>query len=431
MLFLIYTACFGMVTNTNQSAEYIRMMNRNATTDLDAALYNPAGLTKLADGFYFYLSNQTIWQTREVIAAYPDYNEDKFMGTTFVPSFPNAYCAVKMSKLALFAGFAPIGGGGSAEFPDGLPSLDYELAKLVGKPAGLLTNMGLDPELADSVGVITGYSMESEFIGSSIYFAGQLGASYAFSKMLSAAFGLRYIYALNTYEGSLENTVLIAQNGNINGFIPDIKVDSKRTGSAFTGLFGLNISPMKALNIGLRYEHITKLQVVSDTKKDDTKGIISDTGMFPDSVTYNEDIPTQIAVGISYYLTPALRIETDFNYFFNKQCNWDGDEEKVTNDFDIGAGVEYKMKDHLWVSFGYLYSKSGATDKYQTDMDFGLNSNTIGAGLRYFVTPQMTVSLGTSNTFYMEGQNDDVGSIYEEKYNKTAFVIAAGFQYTF
>jgi hypothetical protein len=42
----------GLVTNTNQSAMYTRLQSRNASTSIDAVYYNPAGLTKLGDGFF-------------------------------------------------------------------------------------------------------------------------------------------------------------------------------------------------------------------------------------------------------------------------------------------------------------------------------------------------------------------------------------------
>jgi len=47
----------GLVTNLNQSAQYVRTLNRNASLELDAVFYNPAGLTKLDNGFYAYFSN--------------------------------------------------------------------------------------------------------------------------------------------------------------------------------------------------------------------------------------------------------------------------------------------------------------------------------------------------------------------------------------
>jgi len=415
---------YSMVTNTNQSTEYIRLLNRNASTNLDAALFNPAGLTKLEDGIHIYLSNQTIWQTREVQATFPAYNTDTFTGETFVPAFPNMYFAYKKDKLALSAGFMPIGGGGSADFPNGLPTFDYQLAKLVGLPAGLI-----NPSLQE-YGLVTGYSVDAGFVGSSIYFAGQGNIAYALNDMVSVAFGFRGIYALNTYVGALENAILNAENGDIVGVIPDMEVDSKRTGKAYTAIVGMNIAPVKGLNIGVRYEHIAKLQVTASTKKDDTI-LLGEPSMFPDEETYNEDIPAQVGAGISYQLTPALRTEIGFNYFMNTQCDWDGDEEKVTDDFNTGLGIEYAFSEVLAVSAGYLYSTTGATDKYQTDMDYSLPSQTFGGGLKYTLNPTTALSLGISNTFYKEGQNDDVGTNFEERYRKKSFVVALGVQYKF
>lgn len=433
LLVFVLLACFtvipAMVTNTNQSAEYIRMMNRNASTDLDAVLFNPAGLARLADGTYLYLSSQTIWQSREVTATFPKYNRGTFKGDTFVPSFPNAYFVRKRGALALFAGFMPIGGGGSADFPKGLPSFDYQLARLVGFPATLLVPKGLDPDLADSVGTITGYAVDAAFTGSSIYFAGQTGVAYALNKALSLALGVRFVYASNTYVGELKNSVLKAQHGDIAGFIPDMAVDSKRTGSAYTAVLGLNFSPSEALNIGVRYEPITKLQVVAATAEDGTKGVIDETGMFPDGVKYDEDIPPQLGLGVSFQIAPRLRTEASFNYFMNTQCDWDGDEANVTNDFNAGIGFEFALNEALSLSSGYLYSTTGATPEYNTDLDFGLGSNSLGVGLRYALNPKTTLSLATSNTFYTEGHNDDLDTDFEERYQKTAFVIALGLQF--
>ncbi len=56
----------GLVTNTNQSAMFTRLQNRNASTGIDAVYYNPAGLTKLGDGFFLSLNNQTISQTKTI-----------------------------------------------------------------------------------------------------------------------------------------------------------------------------------------------------------------------------------------------------------------------------------------------------------------------------------------------------------------------------
>ncbi len=66
----------GLVTNNNQSAMFTRLQNRNASTGIDAVFYNPAGLTKLGDGFYISLNNQIIKQTKT------ERNNNKFLSGT-------------------------------------------------------------------------------------------------------------------------------------------------------------------------------------------------------------------------------------------------------------------------------------------------------------------------------------------------------------
>ena len=64
-LFLSFQSVFAQIYNqTCQSAEYARMLNRNAATDAtDIVVYNPAGLTDLPTGFHINVSNQ-VWFRR-------------------------------------------------------------------------------------------------------------------------------------------------------------------------------------------------------------------------------------------------------------------------------------------------------------------------------------------------------------------------------
>ncbi len=193
-LLLIVSFVFGggIVENTNQSADFTRMLARNASTDLDAAYFNPAGLTKLDDGFHLYLSNQTIYQTRTITSDVPFLHNDTFEGTTFAPAFPNLYFAYKMDKLVLSGGFVPIGGGGSAVFEDGLPSFEAPVSAI---PASL-----------SAAGIpTTDYSLDIDFDGSSTYLGGQVSASYAINDMISVSAGVRFVYAANSYVGYLRD----------------------------------------------------------------------------------------------------------------------------------------------------------------------------------------------------------------------------------
>src|SRR4030042_3381290 len=106
----------GLVTNTNQSASWVRLPSRNASTEADAVYYNPAGLMKLDNGFHLSLSNQTIYQTREIDNSYFSLNENLYKGTVFAPFFPSIHAAYKLDRLAFSIGFMPVGGGGGATF---------------------------------------------------------------------------------------------------------------------------------------------------------------------------------------------------------------------------------------------------------------------------------------------------------------------------
>ncbi len=185
----------GIVTNTNQSADFIRLMNRNASTDVDAVYFNPAGLTRLNDGLHFYLSSQTVLQDRTIKSDVPTLNSDTFLGETFVPVFPNFYIAYKTGNLAIGAGFTPIGGGGTAVFDDGLPSFEVPISLL---PAGL-TAAGVNT---------TQYSLDVAFDGSSTYLGGQAVVSYKINDMVSVAGGARYFSATNTYEGYIRDIMI-------------------------------------------------------------------------------------------------------------------------------------------------------------------------------------------------------------------------------
>ena len=71
MMLIVSTSTFagGLLTNTNQHAAFLRMLSRGATTEIDGALSNPAGLAFLPnDGFHMSLSIQSAFQTRNIDA---------------------------------------------------------------------------------------------------------------------------------------------------------------------------------------------------------------------------------------------------------------------------------------------------------------------------------------------------------------------------
>lgn len=196
----------GLVHNTNQSAAWSRMLSRGATLDIDAVYYNPAGLVKLKDGFHISISSQSIFQKQNITAFYPDpanpssnlLNNGQYEGKISAPVFPSVYMAYKVGKFAFSAGFIAIGGGGGATFDNGVPMMEIPVASL----AYAFRDYG-----------VTGYSVNMQFEGSSVYWGVQAGISYAITKNISIFAGARYVMAKNKYKGYIRDITLKTPNG--------------------------------------------------------------------------------------------------------------------------------------------------------------------------------------------------------------------------
>ena len=190
----------GLLTNSNQSAQYIRMLSRNASLGIDAVYYNPAGLIKLEDGWHFALYNQTIFQEKTVNTSFPLLNNGYYVGDVQVPVFPTAFAVYKMEDWAFSLGFGPNSGGGAADFERGLPSFEIPISKVVPAMAGLAQ---ISPALN-----VTGYNADLSFSGTSVFWGIQLGASYNINDIFSVYGGVRYLPSKNSYEGSIQNIQL-------------------------------------------------------------------------------------------------------------------------------------------------------------------------------------------------------------------------------
>jgi len=309
--------------------------------------------------------------------------------------------------------------------------------------------ISLIPALLTSKGIPTSqYSADITFSGISFFLGFQGNISYAISDAIAVAAGVRYIYALNNYEGSLENIQINPMHPLINpsgGMMSaqqfftyagmpayaadaaDREVDVKQTGSGFTPILSLNLKPSDTLNIGIRYEFNTKLELTNDSAVDDT-------GMFPDGYTFRNDIPAILSFGLEYTVMPKLRLMISLNTFFDKQANWNGAEKLVdSNSYDMGVGFEYDITETFLISAGYLYTNVGVKDAYQGDFSHELDSNTIGLGGRIMMTPKISLDFGGLYTKYTDAsrswQIDDYPLAFQETYQRTSwgFSIGIGF----
>lgn len=426
-----------LVTNMNQSALYFRLLSRNASTDVDAVFYNPAGLTQLADGFHISISNQTIFQTKTVINGFPLLNTDTYEGKVNVPIFPDVYAVYKSDKLAFSLGFGPNSGGGTADYTTGLPSFEWQFSVL--------------PSLVSLLGVYTTqYSVDINFKGTSVFWGVQANASYALTDWLSAAVGARLILAKNTYEGAISNVqinpvwalnptgamvsaeeffTLIGQPF-FAGAVADKSVDASQDGTGFTPILSLNLNPTEGLNIGIKYEFLTKLTLTNKTVTDDV-------GLFPNGVKVHNDIPAILSFGAEYALTPEFKATVSFNYFFDKDADWDGREAFIdSNSWDLGVGAEYRLSDSFALSAGFLHTQFNLLDGYNSDFSHEMSNNSIGLGGRLNVIPNLDIDLGCLLTFYEASQKSITYTFmgiplgtWPEEYQRKNLGLAIGLNY--
>ena len=83
------------------------------------------------------------------------------------------------------------------------------------------------------------------------------------------------------------------------------------------------------------------------------------------------------------------------------------------------------------ISGGYLYAVTGATDKYQSDLNYSLSSSTVAIGGKYILCPRKYVSFGLFDTFYQDGQNYAPIPENQEYYSKTSIGFAIGYSHSF
>ena len=201
----------GILTNTNQSIDFLRNPARDAAIGLDGVYSNPAGVAFLPEGFHLGFNWQYAHQTRTITSTNPVFalgrkNQGQttkiFEGVADAPFIPSLQAAYNKGDWSLQFNFSVPGGGGSCEFADGLGSFE----SVVG---GIAHQLGGLDQLATALGQqapsVSGYDMDGYMQGRNYYFGFQVGAAYKILPNLSVYGGLRLLYGTATYKAKISN----------------------------------------------------------------------------------------------------------------------------------------------------------------------------------------------------------------------------------
>jgi long-chain fatty acid transport protein len=393
-LILSSNTVMGQMDNlVNMSAEWVRSSARNAATDAaDIVVYNPAGLTKLENGFHINAGNQFVFRK-------PSHQYDIGMGEGMKefeqqssdPFLPNLYMTYKNDNWAAFAGAFISGGGATVDYSKGSITTD-----LIGLQ-GLMMAQGAYMQVKDQ-------TLEA----SSMYLTYTAGGSYAFNDKISAALAIRYITAKNTMTAGMTMTSSPYD-------LPDIPMalDAEFNAAGIGEVISICVTPIKHLAITARYETQVKLDFKTKTTTDDF-------GATVDNERNRRDLPGVLAFGVALDVTNRFKVIGDYNYYMQENANW-GKSSDLTmntplsklagNATAYAMGMEYKISDNLMVSAGAGYTDFDYNNKegYYTSLgtfevvpDDNLNVN---AGFVFKPVKMLAINAGFMQAIYKKDQH--------------------------
>jgi long-chain fatty acid transport protein len=418
----------GIINKQNQSADYIRTLNRHAATDYaDIAVYNPAGIMKMDDGAKVKLD--AMYFAKDYSNTVPDgfgnFTDQSFgeLDSTKPSIVPGFFSLYKKNKWAGFFAFTIPAGGGKLDYKDGN-------ARTVRLADGLATQFN---GILAAGGAPTALfynridSMVLEVKQSSVL-AFTFGGSYKINKIISVAGGVRYSDGTREFDGNATFSSTTTVPGINNPFTADLNIEQKADGWA--GILGVNLAPVDKLNIGVTYISKTKLDYKNDVKRD----TILPTGVslasaigFGDGTKTRIDIPALLGLGASYRILPQLKVDFNYVYYFEKDARIDTFEDEG-NSWDAGMVAEYRFSPKWLISLGYQHTNIELDNDQQRmePEEPKLDANIIGTGFVWNPIEKLAVTVSGLKVWY-----DGVSDSRNIKYEKDVWSLAAGVQFSF
>ncbi|MBQ5706561.1 MAG: outer membrane protein transport protein [Bacteroidaceae bacterium] len=415
----------GLTTNTNQHSAFVRNPARFATLGIDGVYFNPAGTAFLQEGWHLSANWQMVWQDRDAIDL--KQNNKKYEGNVYVPCMPTILAAYKTGDWTFSGFFGMPGGGGKAEFDNGLPLFD----NLIG---------GLGAGLGAMAPVPMTISGASQFESTQYLFALQFGAAYKINDNLSAYAGIRGNYVSNNYMGTIKALADIPAMGATGVEVMAVNIDMDQSGVAFAPIVGVDYK-IGDFNFAAKYEFRAKTTVENDTKACDVAAgpMMGQVGMketietaagaalggylggFADGNKLRSDAPAILSLAGSWQIIDRLQVMAGWNYYFDKDAKVEslmgGDNMKKLsrNTLEYLFGAEFKVTEKFLLSAGIQFSNFGINDNYTSDLAFTNDSFMTGVGGKYSLTEKLDINFGYCYANYAPDHNALTQTRYERK----------------
>lgn len=434
----------GLMTNTNYHIAFDRMFARGATTEIDAAYSNPAGLAWGHEGWQLSFNWQLPTQNRDITTTYPlllsMYGEQthKFKGDASAPFVPGLFASYKHGRWALSTMIGIVGSGGFVKYNEGIPMFNITLASM-------LASKGITPDQ---------YDLDSKMKGKQYIYGGQVNFTYRILDNLSAAVGIRANYYDGYYRGHV-----IANNHQLFGDLAKLELDVDQRGWGFTPIISVNYhqGPFTA---SARYEFRTKMDIPNTTNVLEAQlgptlqavlqqqdpaalqaiGVALNSKMAPyqDGAKTRYDMPALLALAVQYEFTPQLRAALEYHFFDDKHAKMANDRQKELSHgtHEILAGVEYDINKTFTVSIGGQRTDYGQTKDFQTNTSFACDSYSIGLGGAVNLNEKLRLNVSYFCSLYSDYtvETDNylgTGIAGKDVYSRTNNVFGVGIDYIF
>ncbi len=419
----------GLMTNTNYHIAFDRMFARGATTEIDAAFSNPAGLAWGYEGWQLSLNFQKPWQNRDI-----QLGDTKYEGVASAPIVPALFASYKKDRWALSSMIGIVGSGGFVKYDNGVPMFNVLMQSM-------LTGNGIAPNQ---------YALDSEMKGKQYIYGGQVNFTYKILDCLSAAVGVRANYYDGYYRGHV-----VAKDHPMFGEVAKLLLDVDQKGWGFTPIISVDYH-QGPLTLAARYEFRTKLNPKNDTNVLDAglgtnlmaymiandpnaqaklvglqQNLGTYTEPYQDGVRTRYDMPALLTLAAGYEFTPQLRASIEYHFFDDKNAKMANDRqnELTHGTHEFLAGVEYDINEKFTVSCGGQRTDYGLSDGYQQDTSFACDSWSFGLGGAWNITEKLRLNASYFVSLYSD--YNKLASYGLETFSRTNNVIGVGVDYKF
>lgn len=392
--------------------EYLGNQAQNGMINNASVYYNPAGLVHLQNGTYFHAGIELAVGEEKM-----NYNGQELKADLLQP-IPNFAMYKVEDDSALFWTFGGIAGGGDLKYKDGVPGTAVI--------SDIVNNSPLSGMLK---GEITTEKSSAE--GKNIYAQTTLGKTWKVDDKLSLSVAGRVVYGVKKLKGDIQ-----VEGSQVLDYYKQNRatLDSERTAWGYGAQFGVNYKATERLNLAMRYDSRVKMNFkakASERKVELSKlsnSTLPDLGFstfypeYADGVKSRRDLPAILAAGMSYKVTDNWTVALSGNYYFNKDAKMDrikqesilGSkvvEAEYDNGWELALGTEYRLSPK-WAVLGSInYADTGAKVSSYDDVEYALNSVTLGTGLKYNPDETTEWVFTVAHFFY-----DEEKGHYDSKY---------------